>query len=30
MQYRNLGHSGLLVFAVGLDCNNFGAWLDVD
>lgn len=28
MQYNRLGHSGLLVSAVGIGCNNFGAKCD--
>jgi aryl-alcohol dehydrogenase-like predicted oxidoreductase len=28
MEYRNLGHSGLLVSSVGLGCNNFGMRID--
>jgi aryl-alcohol dehydrogenase-like predicted oxidoreductase len=30
MRYQPLGNSGLLVSAVGLGCNNFGARLDLD
>jgi aryl-alcohol dehydrogenase-like predicted oxidoreductase len=30
MDFRPLGHSGLLVSAVGLGCNNFGGRIDLD
>jgi len=30
MQKRNLGKSGLLVSLVGLGCNNFGAFIDLE
>src|SRR5580704_9055621 len=30
MRYRPLGHSGLLVSAAGLGCNNFGRRLDTE
>jgi aryl-alcohol dehydrogenase-like predicted oxidoreductase len=30
MQKRNLGRSGLLVSLVGLGCNNFGAFIDLE
>jgi aryl-alcohol dehydrogenase-like predicted oxidoreductase len=30
MEYRPLGHSGLLVSVVGLGCNNFGGRIDRD
>ena len=30
MQKRNLGKSGLLVSLVGLGCNNFGAFIDME
>ena len=30
MRYRSLGDSGLLVSAVGLGCNNFGRFLDIE
>jgi aryl-alcohol dehydrogenase-like predicted oxidoreductase len=29
VEYRNLGRSGLIVSAVGLGCNNFGARVDI-
>ena len=28
MEQRNLGRSGLIVSAIGLGCNNFGARID--
>jgi aryl-alcohol dehydrogenase-like predicted oxidoreductase len=30
MRYRKLGESGLVVSVVGLGCNNFGRWIDLD
>ena len=30
MEKRNLGHSGLLVSLVGLGCNNFGQFIDLE
>ena len=30
MEIRNLGSSGLLVSAIGLGCNNFGARIDLE
>jgi aryl-alcohol dehydrogenase-like predicted oxidoreductase len=29
VEYRNLGRSGLIVSVVGLECNNFGARIDM-
>ncbi len=30
MEKRNLGKSGLLVSLVGLGCNNFGAFIEME
>jgi aryl-alcohol dehydrogenase-like predicted oxidoreductase len=30
MEQRNLGSSGLRVSAIGLGCNNFGMWIDLE